>query len=190
MAYQLRKRKQEEQEEQKRVQINSNLNEVYEIEYKTSLEIEKIEELLKIKEFSTKEIIHSCITKFKNELKSMKNGEIMNELFNKDLKKLQLKEILRNIKKGIELKEYINSSFQELIYDLSLIYVNYELTYVLNELNKIRNKMINNSLYNEEMIILTRCCKILVYYIFMNTIEQEKEEKRKNEPSLKKVKKK
>ena len=187
MAYQLRKRK--PINNRKRIRISDKEDEIYKYPSQTPyVEIEKIEERLEINGFSTKEIIHSCITKFKNELKSMKNGEIMNELFNEDFEKLKIKEILRNIQKGIELKKYINSYFQELIYDLSLYYVNYELTYILNELNKIRNKMINNS-YNEEMIILTRCCKILVYYIFMNTIEQEKEEKRKNEPSLKKVKK-
>lgn len=46
--------------------------------------------------------------------------------------------------------------------------------------------MINNSLYNEEIIILTQSIKILIYYIFIKTIE---EEKRKNESLPKKIKK-
>ena len=183
MAYQLRNRKLIEQTNQKkRARVNSDLNEIHEFQSQIPyVDLKTIEDSLDISGFSLNEIIHSCTTKFKN--------EIMNESFYIDIEKLQLKLIQKNIKKGNELKEYINKSFQDLIYDLSLYYVNYELTYILHELNKIRNKMINNSLYNEEMIILTQSIKILIYYIFMKTIEQEREEKRKNESLPKKLKK-
>ena len=191
MAYQLRNRKLIEQTNQKkRARVNSDLNEIHEFQSQIPyVDLKTIEDSLDISGFSLNEIIHSCTTKFKNEIKSMNKNEIMNESFYIDIEKLQLKLIQKNIKKGNELKEYINKSFQDLIYDLSLYYVNYELTYILHELNKIRNKMINNSLYNEEMIILTQSIKILIYYIFMKTIEQEREEKRKNESLPKKLKK-
>jgi len=189
MTYQLRKRKLIEQTEEKeqtnqkkRARVNSDLNEIHEFQSQIPfVNLKKIEDILDISGFSLNELIRSCTTKFKNEIKSMNKNEIMNESFYIDIEKLQLKLIQKNIKKKNELKEYISKSFQDLIYDLSLYYVNYELTYILNELNKIRNKMINNSLYNEEMIILQKSIKILIYYIFMKTIEKEKEEKRKNE---------
>ena len=188
MAYQLRSRKQIEQTNQKkRARVNSDLNEIHEFQSQIPyVDLKTIEDRLDISGFSLNEINHSCTTKFKNEIKSMNKNEIMNESFYIDIEKLQLKLIQQNIKKGNELKEYIDTFFQDLIYDLSLYYVNYELTYILNELNKIRNKMINNSLYNEEMIILTQSIKILIYYIFIKTIE---EEKRKNESLPKKIKK-
>jgi hypothetical protein len=191
MAYQLRNRKLIEQTNQKkRARVNSDLNEIHEFQSKIPyVDLKTIEDRLDISGFSLNEINHSCTTKFKNEIKSMNKNEIMNESFYIDIEKLQLKLIQQNIKKGNELKEYIDTFFQDLIYDLSLYYVNYELTYILHELNKIRNKIINNSLYNEEMIILTQSIKILIYYIFMKTIEQEREEKRKNESLHKKIKK-
>jgi hypothetical protein len=191
MAYQLRNRKLIEQTNQKkRARVNSDLNEIHEFQSKIPyVDLKTIEDRLDINGFSNDDLIRSCTNKFKNEIKSMNKNEIMNESFYIDIEKLQLKLIQQNIKKGNELKEYIDTFFQDLIYDLSLYYVNYELTYILHELNKIRNKIINNSLYNEEMIILTQSIKILIYYIFMKTIEQEREEKRKNESLHKKIKK-
>ena len=188
MTYLLRKRKQTEKTEGKQVTISDEV-EIHNFQSKIPLlEIETIEDHLDISGYSNDGLIRSCTNKFKNEIKSMNNNDIINESFYIDVEKLQLKLILKNIKKSIDVKKYINKSFQDLIYDLSLNYVNYELTYILNELNKIRKKMINNSLYNEENIILTQSCKILVYYIFIKTIEQEREE-RKNETLPKKSKK-
>jgi len=196
MDCQLRKRKQTEQTEQiektnqkKCARINSDLNEVYVFEYQTPIvDLNTIEERLKINGFSLNELVRSCINKFKDEMKSMNSDEIMNKSFYEDLKKLQLKSILKNIKKKNELKEYIDSSFLDLIYYLSLNYANYQLTYVLHEINKIRKIMIINELYNDEIVILTQSVKILIYYIFINTIEQEREQI-KNESLVKKSKK-
>jgi hypothetical protein len=191
MTYQLRnKRKEieeiEEIEQIKRARINSDLNEVYEFKPQTPIvDLKTIEERLEVNGFSLNELIRSCINKFEIQIKSMNN----NYTFYIDLEKLQLKSILKNIKKKNELKDCIDSSFLDLIYYLSLNYVNYELTYILHEINKIRKKINNNELYSDEIVILTQSIKILIYYIFINTIEQEREEKRKNESLIKKIKK-
>ena len=187
MDCQLRKRKQTEQIEEieqkeqtnqkKRARINSDLNEIHEFEPQTPIiDLKTIEERLKINGFSLYELARSCINKFKDEMKSMNSDEIMNKSFYEDLKKLQLKSILKNIKKKNELKDCIDSSFLDLIYYLSLNYANFQLTYVLYEINKIRKIMIINELYNDEIVILTQSVKILIYYIFIKTIEEEKEE--------------
>ena len=194
----INKRKQPEQIEQieqneqtnqkKRARINSDLNEIHEFEPQTPIvNLNTIEERLKINGFSLYELARSCINKFKHEMKEMKSINNKNRFYI-DLEKLQLKSILKNIKKKNELKEYIDSSFLDLIYYLSLNYANYQLTYVLHEINKIRKIMIINELYNDEIVILTQSVKILIYYIFINTIEQEREE-RKNESLVKKLKK-
>lgn len=194
----INKRKQPEQIEQieqneqtnqkKRARINSDLNEIHEFEPQTPIvNLNTIEERLKINGFSLNELVRSCINKFKHEMKEIKSMN-NNHTFYIDLEKLQLKSILKNIKKKNELKEYIDSSFLDLIYYLSLNYANYQLTYVLHEINKIRKIMIINELYNDEIVILTQSVKILIYYIFINTIEQEREE-RKNESLVKKLKK-
>lgn len=193
MDCQLRKREQIEETEQtnqkKRARINSDLNEVYEFKPQTPIiDLKTIEERLEVNGFSLYELARSCINKFKDEMKEIKSMN-NNYTFYIDLEKLQLKSILKNIKKKNELKEYIDSSFLDLIYYLSLNYVNYELTYILHEINKIRKIMIINELYNDEIVILTQSVKILIYYIFINTIEQEREEKRKNESLVKKFKK-
>ena len=192
MDCQLRKIEETEQKEQtnqkKRARINSDLNEVYEFKPQTPIiDLKTIEERLKINGFSLYELARSCINKFKDEMKEMKSMNNKNRFYI-DLEKLQLKSILKNIKKKNELKEYIDSSFLDLIYYLSLNYVNYELTYILHEINKIRKIMIINELYNDEIVILTQSVKILIYYIFINTIEQEREQ-RKNESLVKKSKK-
>ena len=192
MDCQLRKIEETEQKEQtnqkKRARINSDLNEVYEFKPQTPIiDLKTIEERLKINGFSLYELARSCINKFKDEMKEMKSMNNKNRFYI-DLEKLQLKSILKNIKKKNELKEYIDSSFLDLIYYLSLNYVNYELTYILHEINKIRKIMIINELYNHEIVILTQSVKILIYYIFINTIEQEREQ-RKNESLVKKSKK-
>ena len=189
----INKRKQPEQIEQieqneqtnqkKRARINSDLNEIHEFEPQTPIvNLNTIEERLKINGFSLNELVRSCINKFKHEMKEMKSMN-NNHTFYIDLEKLQLKSILKNIKKKNELKEYIDSSFLDLIYYLSLNYANYQLTYVLHEINKIRKIMI----INDEIVILTQSVKILIYYIFINTIEQEREE-RKNGSLVKKSK--
>jgi hypothetical protein len=196
MDCQLRKRKQTEQTEQiekinqkKCARINSDLNEVYVFEYQTPIvDLKTIEERLEIKDFSLYELTRSCINKFKDEMKEMKSMN-NNNTFYIDKEKLQLKFILKNIKKKNELKDCIDSSFLDLIYYLSLNYANYQLTYVLHEINKIRKIMIINELYNDEIVILTQSVKILIYYIFINTIEQEREQI-KNESLVKKLKKK
>ena len=189
MDCQLRKRKQTEQTNQKKcARINSDLNEVYVFEYQTPIvDLKTIEERLKINGFSLYELTRSCINKFKDEMKEMKSINNKNRFYI-DKEKLQLKSILKNIKKKNELKEYIDSSFLDLIYYLSLNYANYQLTYVLHEINKIRKIMIINELYNDEIVILTQSVKILIYYIFINTIEQEREQI-KNESLVKKSKK-
>ena len=181
----------EQTNQKKRARINSDLNEIHEFEYQSKIyfvDLKTIEKRLEIKDFSLYELTRSCINKFKDEMKSMNSDEIMNKSFYEDLKKLQLKSILKNIKKKNELKEYIDSSFLDLIYYLSLNYANYQLTYVLHEINKIRKIMIINELYNDEIVILTQSVKILIYYIFINTIEQEREQI-KNESLVKKSKK-
>lgn len=196
----INKRKQPEQIEQieqneqtnqkKRARINSDLNEIHEFEYQSKIyfvDLKTIEKRLEIKDFSLYELTRSCINKFKDEMKEMKSMNNKNRFYI-DKEKLQLKSILKNIKKKYELKEYIDSSFLDLIYYLSLNYANYQLTYVLHEINKIRKIMIINELYNDEIVILTQSVKILIYYIFINTIEQEREE-RKNESLVKKLKK-
>ena len=194
----INKRKQPEQIEQieqneqtnqkKRARINSDLNEIHEFEPQTPIvNLNTIEERLKINGFSLNELVRSCINKFKHEMKEIKSMN-NNHTFYIDLEKLQLKSILKNIKKKNELKEYIDSSFLDLIYYLSLNYANYQLTYVLHEINKIRKIMIINELYNDEIVILTQSVKILIYYIFINTIEQEREQI-KNESLVKKSKK-
>ena len=198
MDCQLRKRKQTEQTEKieeieqtnqkKRARINSDLNEIHEFEYQTPIvDLKIIEERLKINGFSLYELTRSCINKFKDEMKEMKSMNNKNRFYI-DKEKLQLKSILKNIKKKNELKEYIDSSFLDFIYYLSLNYANYQLTYVLHEINKIRKIMIINELYNDEIVILTQSVKILIYYIFINTIEQEREQI-KNESLVKKSKK-
>ena len=197
MDCQLRKRKQTEQTEQiektnqkKCARINSDLNEIHEFESEPQtpiVDLKTIEERLKINGFSLYELTRSCINKFKDEMKEMKSINNKNRFYI-DKEKLQLKSILKNIKKKYELKEYIDSSFLDLIYYLSLNYANYQLTYVLHEINKIRKIMIINELYNDEIVILTQSVKILIYYIFINTIEQEREQI-KNESLVKKSKK-
>ena len=165
----------EQTNKKKRAQINSDLNEIHEFESQSQskiyfVDLETIEKRLKVNGFSLNELTRSCIKKFKDKMK--------NNIINNDLEKLQLKYILKNIKKKNELKEYIDSSFLDLIYYLSLNYANYQLTYVLHEINKIRKIMIINELYNDEIVILTQSVKILIYYIFINTIEQEREERK------------
>jgi hypothetical protein len=159
--------------QKKRARINSDLNEIHKFESQSKIyfvDLKTIEKRLEVNGFSLNELTRSCINKFKDKMK--------NNIINNDLEKLQLKSILKNIKKKNELKEYIDSSFLDLIYYLSLNYANYQLTYVLHEINKIRKIMIINELYNDEIVILTQSVKILIYYIFINTIEEEREERK------------
>ena len=163
----------------KRVRVNSSLNDIYEFEPKISIiDVSIINDYFsKIKDFNQDETIRSCINKFKTQIDNILNKTEVNKSYDNHIKKLNLKLIHKNIKNNEELSIYIDEYYEDLIYDSCIKFANYQLTYILHELNKIKKKIKDKQLYIDELIKLNNCIKILLYYIFKKSIyEVEKEE--------------
>ena len=163
----------------KRVRVNSDLNDIFEFEPQASIiDISIIDNYFsQIKKFNENELIVSCIKKFNDQIQNIINNVEINQSFNKNIEKLQFKSINKSIKNCEDLNIYIDESYLDLIYDSCTKFVNYQLTYILHELSKIRKKIKNNQIYYDKMSKLNKCIKVLLYYIFTKSIhEVEKEE--------------